>query len=259
MKPRRQAPLADQIVEIILDRIADGTYPPESQLPSESELADEYDVSRATIRSALAQLSADGAVKRLHGVGTFISKATQIANPLTEVIDYYDLITEQGYEFGFQHLNAEVKQADPEIGRTLRLKEGDRVLRIEKAFTADGDPLIYTLNVIPEWVYRDHVPPEEVLQPDLTEPLFFKFLADRCQQPLDYYIATVRPDIARNLKITGGDLPVDPLLPVLVIEEVGYNKKEVPIIYEVECLFGHRMKFEMIRWLGRSSRDRIDQ
>lgn len=249
MKPRRQAPLSEQIVEILQGRFTDGTYPPGSQLPSEAELADEYDVSRATIRSALAQLAADGAVKRRHGVGTFVSKSTQIANPLNEVIDYHDLITDQGFEFGFQHLEAAITQPAPEIANALKIDAGSSVFEVHKAFTADGELLIYATNVIPEWVYQGRVSEEEILKPDSTEPLFFEFLTNRCQQPIDYYIATVRPEIAQNLTFAGDLASIDPLLPVLVLEEVGYNAREKPILYEVECLFGHRMTFELVRRL----------
>ncbi len=249
MKLRRHAPLVDQVLEILREQIASGAYAPDGRLPSETELAEEFDVSRATVRSALALLSAEGLVKRRHGAGTFVSQAVQIANPLNTIIDYYDLLTSQGFEFGFKHLGAEISKPTLKVAQALKLGPDARAVEIRKAFTADGELLIHTTNVIPEWVYEGHLSAEEITQPDATEPLFFQFLAERCRQPLDYYIATVRPEIAQNIEFAGDLPPVDPLLPVLIIEEVGYSLEDKPVIYEAECLFGNRMKFDLIRRL----------
>ena len=55
--------------------IQDGVYPPGSQLPSEPELAQQMDVSRMTLRRALALLQEDGLVINIRGKGNFINEA----------------------------------------------------------------------------------------------------------------------------------------------------------------------------------------
>ncbi|WP_416827941.1 GntR family transcriptional regulator [Ectobacillus polymachus] len=60
----------DQLYKLIMD----GTFPPDSQLPSEPELAKIFDVSRMTLRHALALLQEDGLVNNIHGKGNFITK-----------------------------------------------------------------------------------------------------------------------------------------------------------------------------------------
>ena len=54
--------------------IQDGVYPPGSQLPSEPELALQMDVSRMTLRRALALLQEDNLVINIRGKGNFISE-----------------------------------------------------------------------------------------------------------------------------------------------------------------------------------------
>ena len=54
--PIRQPSLADQVYEIIVNGISNGTYPPGSLLPSENQLAERFNVSRPTIRAAFARL-----------------------------------------------------------------------------------------------------------------------------------------------------------------------------------------------------------
>ena len=58
LKLIRQPSLADQVLRILIDRIKDGAYPPNSQFPPENELIEEFNVSRATLRSAFSKLEA---------------------------------------------------------------------------------------------------------------------------------------------------------------------------------------------------------
>ncbi|MBE7432483.1 MAG: winged helix-turn-helix transcriptional regulator [Anaerolineales bacterium] len=57
--------VSNAVDEILLERIRDGSYTPGSRIPSESELSDELGVSRATVRTALAKLAANGLILRI--------------------------------------------------------------------------------------------------------------------------------------------------------------------------------------------------
>ncbi|GAA5085632.1 DNA-binding GntR family transcriptional regulator [Thermocatellispora tengchongensis] len=61
-----------QIVQAIRARIADGTYPPGSLLPSETQLIREFRVSRPTVVRALQVLQLRGVIDREHGKGSFV-------------------------------------------------------------------------------------------------------------------------------------------------------------------------------------------
>lgn len=56
-----------KVAEDIKAAIAAGTYPVNTKLPSESELAERYSVSRGTIRQAFAALRADGVIASRRG------------------------------------------------------------------------------------------------------------------------------------------------------------------------------------------------
>lgn len=60
----------------ILQMIQEGMYPEGSKLPSEPLLAQQMDVSRSTLRQALALLQEDGVIEARRGVGNFIRKTT---------------------------------------------------------------------------------------------------------------------------------------------------------------------------------------
>ena len=68
LKPVKYA----QIVAALRRSIADGTYPPGSQLPSETQLIEQFGVSRPTVVRALEQLKLAGEIDREHGRGSFV-------------------------------------------------------------------------------------------------------------------------------------------------------------------------------------------
>jgi GntR family transcriptional regulator, arabinose operon transcriptional repressor len=65
--------LYETIVDALKSRIRDGTYKSDDRLPTEMELASEYNVSRITSKRALEELKNQGLVYRIRGSGTFVS------------------------------------------------------------------------------------------------------------------------------------------------------------------------------------------
>ena len=100
--PVRQSSLSSQILAILMEQIKNGTYPPETPLPPENQLAANYKVSRATIRSAFDRLEAMGLIIRRQGVGTFVRKSSNISNLLNQFIDFPHLIADNGYRARIQ-------------------------------------------------------------------------------------------------------------------------------------------------------------
>lgn len=72
--PVRQLKLADQLYEQILNRIVSGGMAVGSRLPSESQLAELFGVSRPVVREALSRLQADGIVVSRHGSGSYVQR-----------------------------------------------------------------------------------------------------------------------------------------------------------------------------------------
>ena len=64
--------LSDQVAAILKDKISNGEWKPDDRIPSEAELADLFEVSRMTVRTALQKLAAVGLVVSRTGDGTFV-------------------------------------------------------------------------------------------------------------------------------------------------------------------------------------------
>lgn len=244
--PVRHSSLSSQILGILSEQIRNGAYSPETPLPPENQLAIDFKVSRATIRSAFDRLEAMGLIMRRQGVGTFVRKLSNISNLLNKFIDFPRLIADNGFEPGFEQLRTELIEPTPELIQNFKLTSDARVLEIEKVFFADGDPIIFCINHIPQWVFRDAFSDEQALQPGLTEPIL-EFLEQKCGQAIAYYVSSVRADILKNCNMPKVFKKVDPLTPMLVIDEIGYNRDEQPVHRSIEYHPGNRMNFKLIR------------
>lgn len=72
MKAIKRQSLSEQVVESILNYIKDNDLKPGDQIPTESEFAELFQVSRTSIREAMKALSINGVVSSTPGKGTFL-------------------------------------------------------------------------------------------------------------------------------------------------------------------------------------------
>ena len=82
------APLYARVKQAITQKIRSGAWLPNAKLPSESELLAQLGVSRMTINRALRELTIEGLLVRMQGVGTFVAVpkpwAAKAAAPTTD-------------------------------------------------------------------------------------------------------------------------------------------------------------------------------
>ncbi len=64
--------LAQRVVAGVKDKIFAGDLPPGHKLPSETELVEEFGVSRTVVREAVTRLRAEGLVETFQGRGSFV-------------------------------------------------------------------------------------------------------------------------------------------------------------------------------------------
>lgn len=79
-------PVSDQIVKILKDRINDGVYASGERLPVEADLAEEFAVSRSTVRNALLSMASASLVERKWGRGTFVAASPDSSSDYRHVV-----------------------------------------------------------------------------------------------------------------------------------------------------------------------------
>lgn len=70
----RRKTLTAIVAEALSKKVLDGTLKPGEQLPTETELCEQFEVSRTVVREAVAQLRSDGLLLSRQGRGMFVSK-----------------------------------------------------------------------------------------------------------------------------------------------------------------------------------------
>jgi DNA-binding GntR family transcriptional regulator len=72
--PLAPVPPYRQIAAILRRRIVAGEYPPDTRIPTESELVEAFEVARTTVRRAVEVLRDDGLVYTVPQRGTYVTR-----------------------------------------------------------------------------------------------------------------------------------------------------------------------------------------
>lgn len=81
IRPADTRKLYQQVAGAIASAITDGQYPVGSRLPSERDLAEEFGVSRPTVREAMIALEIRGLVEARHGSGIYVMEGAEAGAP----------------------------------------------------------------------------------------------------------------------------------------------------------------------------------
>jgi GntR family transcriptional regulator len=119
------------------------------RLPRETELAEQFEVSRATIRDALSQLEDIGVVIRRWGVGTFVAEPPGMSIGMNEIVPLRDQFRAAGHEPELGHVEVVREEGDPRVCETLRLPAGSPVWRVERLFCLEGNPAVLLCDRLP--------------------------------------------------------------------------------------------------------------
>lgn len=92
----QQKPRYQHIKDLIIEQIARGDLRPHDRVPSENEWVESTGVSRMTANRALRELTDEGYVDRVAGIGTFVSDLKANSH-LLEVRNIADEVALRGH------------------------------------------------------------------------------------------------------------------------------------------------------------------
>jgi len=141
INPNDILPRYYQLVEILRENIANGTYKAHQPIPSERQLETIYSVSRTTIRQAIDLLVRQGFLYREHGRGTFVSPQ-KLQKGISELTSFSEDMKLRGLEPGQKILEVGYIEPPENVRQHLELPEDcQRVLRIERLRLGDDVPM----------------------------------------------------------------------------------------------------------------------
>lgn len=144
---RRAVPLWIQVAERLEAKIRCGELPPGERLPNELVLAEQFGVSRPTLRQAVDRLVEQGLLVRRRGVGTTVAGA-RFHRPL-ELTSLFDDLVASGEVPTTEVLSFGEERAERRIAAALGLREGDAVVHFRRLRRVGGKPLSVMENWLP--------------------------------------------------------------------------------------------------------------
>lgn len=237
----RSPPIAQQVYEHLRQRLLEGKYSRGQRMPSETQLAEEFQVSRATVRHALAMLEAQRLVSRRQGDGTF-------ATP--NVLDVYlkphnEWQIMRQIEAGGRHATVELlalqrRPASPQEVNDLHMAADQSVLHLRYRFLADEVPVMIGLYTLPEAILKPFNPED-----DLKQPLA-SFVAQFSHHPpehghVQFDAISAPPDLAVDLSIEAG-------APLLDMHGAVYASDGIPLFLMHEYYRpGEGLRFRIVQ------------
>ena len=225
--------------EELRQAITGGTFQPGSQLPTEAELCEMLGVSRTVVREALRVLENDGLVARRHGIGTFVRNLPIIKN-LNFNFGITEMIESAGLKPGTSNLTFRKEAADEEKSKQLGVPVGTSLITFERVRTANGRPVVYSLDTMTEALFQKANFDPELL---LTESIY-NILQTSLGQVIEYGIARLLPVLAPLQVAEKLHLPTNAL--TLYIVQTDYTPGDEALVYS--CEYHLPDAFDFIVW-----------
>lgn len=149
IKKTSPVPAYYQVKIDIQERIRNDIYKVKEQLPTDMEFCELYQVSRITIRRALAELESEGYIERIQGKGSYV-KFKEIKQNISKFYNFTDETIKMGYVPSSVFLKLELIEPNEEVREILDLEEREKVFLLERLRLADEMIAAYDRSFIPE-------------------------------------------------------------------------------------------------------------
>ena len=227
-----------QIHDEIKHQIETGLFEVGQRLPSERVMAEQFGVSRMTLRQAVTSLVEEGILTRHVGSGTYVA-SDRVREKMRGTTSFTEIIQNLGKTPSSKVLSYQKTKANEVECDKLQLKKGAQIIRMERIRYADDLPICYEVASIPYRLIEDFA------RNDIANH-FYETLANsgkkigRSEQIISAKI--VNKEIANFLSIKQSSA-------ILALTQVSYfaNTDETPFEYVLSQYVGERFEFYLER------------
>lgn len=219
-------PIHMQIEEMIMEDIKNRVLKPGDRVGSEFGIASKYGISRSTVRNVFDRLVAKNILMRRAGKGTFIAYPVTTKNT-SLLVGFSEKMKEIGYTIRtkVEKVEVEVKDISNDVQKVLRLKQDDKIIKINR---------LRYINEIPFVIHCAFLPYErckKVIDVDLEKYSLTSTLKNilmihlsHAEETIYAYVST--SEESKLLEIKKGS-------PILVTEGLTYDDHEMPVRYSI--------------------------
>ncbi|MEH6578638.1 MAG: histidine utilization repressor [Amphritea sp.] len=187
-------PRYQQIKSYILDGIKHQEYRPGSKIPTEIQLAAQFEVSRMTVNKAIRDLVQENMLVRYPGLGTFVSDA-KAESPLADIKNIADEVRQRGNTYSCKIMKLSETTASDTVAMQMGVPIGTKVYRSVIVHLEDTLPI----QLENRYVIASLVP--GYLEQDYTQATPNEFLSKICPiSSIEHIVEAVLPsEIAQEL------------------------------------------------------------
>lgn len=217
------------------ESIRSGALRPGDPIPPESQLCQEFQVSRTTVRQALSRLVYEGLISRHRGRGSFVAEPRlEHSKPF---LSFEEEMRARGATTGIKLLDMRTEPAEGKIAENLGISEGTPVVVLERLRLVNGQVVGYEIRYLPRQI-GEALTAEEIHDQPLV-PAVRRILGKaRTRLSLRVTASVARRDEARVLETKVG-------APVLVREHTWYFEPEGPMQYGKSVFRGDRYQMSV--------------
>ncbi|MGB9714939.1 MAG: GntR family transcriptional regulator [Thermodesulfovibrionales bacterium] len=137
-----------QLYEKLRKKIEDKEWSVGTQIPTEQELCKLFNVSRATVRSAISELVRHGYLIRQQGKGTFVSKKI-VSGKLNMFITFGEIMLDEEVDFSTEVLAQTILMPIDDLQDKLRVSGDRHIIYIKRLRKIDNKPFMVQESYIP--------------------------------------------------------------------------------------------------------------
>lgn len=231
-----------QVYNDLKKRISIHEWAAGQQIPSESKLNDEYQVSRITIRQALKELERDGFIKRQQGKPAIVN---EMQAPFVHNLNYNLVSSERFNAGGLQSYNitAEkveqyvIKEASPEICSPLQIPAGSPVFYFSRLYYFNNRPVALGKS----WIAAHFVPGiEEIEIPNNKLSVTLAEDYNLVAYEVDDTIEVTRPTLEETHL-----LDISPDSPLMLVKGLSVLEDQTPLELSSTFWIGNAVRFKI--------------
>lgn len=203
LNPDNAIPLYLQLKEEIKNSIKTGELHYGEKIPTETEISEQYNVSRITVRRAIEELSREGFLTKKQGKGTFVQEH-KIQRKIEHLLSFSEACEANGMNPTSMVTKKEIIHLTQEDAKAMNEEPGSSAIFLQRIRLADGFPVMCENNLFPYSRFS-------FLLNESLDGSLYRLLEEkhgiRVSISTNSYIDVVRAngDIAKKLQVSGGE------------------------------------------------------
>ncbi len=233
MNTNDRTPLYYQLMNELLRRMDSGEIKPGEQLPSELDLKQEYNVSRATVRKAYEELALMGRIKKKQGLGAFANHP-RIEKGVSKLTGFSEDILNRGGVPTSITKSQTLETANENVRLKLKLEENGLVNKLERIRLNNNVPIATEICYIPYALCN-------LQDIDLNKQSVYSLLEKQYNLEITNAIQSLEPMLPTKEDKVNLELDEDEL--ILYTERLTYLDNQTPVEYTETKYRSSKFKF----------------